>query len=233
MIVVGIPAHNEEKTIGMVVASARNFADLVVVCDDGSTDGTATVASKHGAMVEKHSSNLGYGRAISSLFSIAQRLHATVLVTLDGDLQHDPSALPSMVRPILSGQADIVIGSRFLLPRTIERIPPVRMLAISVVSKLVRLLSGTKISDAQCGYRCYNQLAIRVLRPVCRGMGASTEIIFDALRAKLRVVEIPVLVRYEGLTTSEKNPVLHFLEVIFTTLYSAQTVTKNQSVSIA
>src|SRR5256885_8599750 len=61
MIMVGIPAHNEEKTIGTVVASARNFADLVVVCDDGSTDRTATVASQYGAMVERHGSNLGYG----------------------------------------------------------------------------------------------------------------------------------------------------------------------------
>jgi len=232
MIVVGIPAHNEEKTIGRVVASAKNFADLVVVCDDGSTDGTATVASRYGAIVEKHGSNMGYGRAISSLFSVAQRLHATVLVILDGDSQHDPSALPSMVRPILSGEADIVIGSRFLSPEAIEQIPPMRLLAISIVSKLVRLLTGTKISDAQCGYRCYNQSAIRVLRPVRRGMGASTEIIFDAMRAKLRVVEIPVLVRYKGLSTSEKNPILHFLEVIVTTLYSAQTATKNESASM-
>jgi glycosyltransferase involved in cell wall biosynthesis len=229
MIVVGIPAHNEEKTIGTVVESARNFADVVVVCDDGSTDLTAKVASKHGALVERHRNNLGYGRAIASLFLVAERLGATVLVTLDGDSQHDPSSLPSMVRPILRGQADVVIGSRFLSPGAISQIPPARVFAISLVSKLVRLLSGARISDAQCGYRCYGQLAIRLLRPMHRGMGASTEIIFDALRARLRVVEIPVVVRYEGLATSEKNPILHFLEVIFTTLYSAQIANRNQS----
>jgi len=232
MIVVGIPAHNEERTIGEVVATAKNFADLVVVCDDGSTDETATVASKYGALVERHSSNLGYGSAISSLFSIARRIRASILVTIDGDSQHDPSSLPNILKPILNHQADIVIGSRFLFPKAAEQVPPLRMLGILIVSRLVQLLSGAKISDAQCGYRCYNKSAIELLQPKRRGMGASTEIIFEALRRNLKVVEVPVLVRYDGLLTSEKNPILHFLEVMFTTLYSAQAANRQHSTSL-
>jgi len=221
VIVVGIPAHNEEGTIGKVVESARQFVDVVIVCDDGSTDQTSLVASKFGALVNRHSINLGYGRAIRSIFSTARRLGADALVTLDGDSQHDPSSLPQILKPILRNQADVVIGSRFLMPISTTEIPLPRKAGILAISKLVQLLSRAKISDAQCGYRGYNRTAIQLLNPHRRGMGASTELLFDALRFKLRIVEIPVNVHYDGLSTSEKNPILHFVEVLLTTMHSA------------
>jgi glycosyltransferase involved in cell wall biosynthesis len=221
MIVAGIPAHNEEATVGRVVRGAKKFADLVVVCDDGSKDDTSSVASRCGAVVTRHPTNLGYGSAIRSLFSIAKRLGASVLVTLDADAQHDPNSMPSILQPVLNRTADIVIGSRFLRPDTSETIPPVRKIGIVMISKLVQLLSGARISDAQSGYRCYNYRAIQLLNPQRRGMGASTELLFEAIRWKLRLVEVPVRVEYEGVVTSEKNPISHFGEVIFATLESS------------
>ena len=121
--VVGIPAFNEEKTIARVVLEAQKYADKVVVCDDGSSDMTAEIAERLGADVARHEQNLGYGAAIQSLFRRARELGADVLVTLDTDGQHDPREVPNVVKPILEGKANVVIGSRFVDERSAYAMP--------------------------------------------------------------------------------------------------------------
>jgi len=113
-VVVGIPAFNEEKTIAKVILQCQEYADKVVVCDDGGTDMTGEIASRLGADVVRHEKNLGYGAAIQTLFRRARELDADILVTLDGDGQHDPSDIPNVVTPIKNGAADITFGSRFI-----------------------------------------------------------------------------------------------------------------------
>ncbi len=113
-VVVGIPAFNEEKTIAKVVLSAQKNADIVVVCDDGSSDMTGEIAKGLGAVVLRHEKNLGYGAALQSLFKKARELDADVLVTFDGDGQHDSAEIPRIVKPIEDGVAEVVLGSRFL-----------------------------------------------------------------------------------------------------------------------
>jgi len=114
-VVVGIPAFNEERTIAKVVLESQRFADKVVVCDDGSSDMTAEIAERLGADVARHERNLGYGAAIQSLFRRARELGADVLVTLDTDGQHDPSEVSDVVKPIVEGKADVVVGSWFVM----------------------------------------------------------------------------------------------------------------------
>ncbi len=94
LVVAGIPAFNEEKSIAGVVLSAQKHADVVVVCDDGSSDMTREIAERLGAVVVRHEQNLGYGAALQSLFKKARELRADVLVTLDSDGQHDASEIP-------------------------------------------------------------------------------------------------------------------------------------------
>ena len=113
LVVVGIPAYNEEKTIARVVLEAQKYADVVVVCDDGSADLTKQIAERLGADVVRHEQNSGYGAAIQTLFKRAKELRADVLVTLDGDGQHDPEEIPQLITPILTGNAEVVLGSRF------------------------------------------------------------------------------------------------------------------------
>ncbi len=113
IVVVGIPAFNEEKTIAKIVIGAQKYAQLVVVCDDGSTDLTAEIAERLGAVVVRHKKNLGYGGALQSLFKRARELQADVLVTLDSDGQHDPEEIPQLIKPIEDGVAEVVFGSRF------------------------------------------------------------------------------------------------------------------------
>ncbi len=114
LIVVGIPAFNEEKTIARVVLGAQKYSHIVVVCDDGSQDLTAEIAERLGAVVVCHEKNLGYGAALQSLFKRARELNADVLVTLDSDGQHDPEQIPRLVKPIEEGVAEVVLGSRFM-----------------------------------------------------------------------------------------------------------------------
>jgi len=113
-ITVGIPAFNEEKNIASIIQKLSKVADTVIVCNDGSTDNTAKIAEKMGAIVIAHQQNLGYGEAIRSLFLKARELDSDMLVTLDSDGQHRISDVLPIVDPILKNQADLVIGSRFL-----------------------------------------------------------------------------------------------------------------------
>ena len=113
-IIVGIPAFNEEKNIASIITKLSTIADTILVCDDGSTDLTATIAKKIGAVVIKHEKNLGYGAAIRSLFLKAKDLDGDVLVTFDADGQHRIDDIKNVIKPILNDEADLVIGSRFL-----------------------------------------------------------------------------------------------------------------------
>ncbi len=113
-VAVGIPAFNEEQSIARIIIEAQKHADTVIVCDDGSTDLTAQIAERLGADVVRHEENCGYGAAIKSLFKRALEFGADVLVTLDGDGQHDASEIPQVIEPIIEGNADVVIGSRFI-----------------------------------------------------------------------------------------------------------------------
>ena len=112
-ITVGIPAYNEEKNIAKIIVELKKVADQVIVCDDGSTDSTPMIAESLGVITIKHSKNLGYGGAIRSIFLKAREINSEILVTIDSDGQHKIEYIEKVVKPIVNGQADISIGSRF------------------------------------------------------------------------------------------------------------------------
>ena len=127
-IIVCIPAYNEEKNIASIVQRARNHADEVIVCDDGSSDNTAKFAKQEGAFVINHPKNSGYGKTVRTLFQSALERMADVIVTLDSDGQHDPEQIPSVIEPILKNGFDIVIGSRFIDQKDGIKVPYYRSL---------------------------------------------------------------------------------------------------------
>lgn len=214
-VVVGIPAFNEEKTIAKVVLKALRFADKVVVCDDGSTDMTGEIAEKLGAEVIRHDRNLGYGAAIQSLFRRARELNADVLVTLDGDGQHDPCEIPNVVKPIVEGSADVVIGSRLVDECRAYTMPWYRRAGIKFITKMVNNGTRRPLKDAQSGFRAYSHEAIKKLSLTENGMGVSVEILVDADKKGLKIVEVPVSCSYsKDLDKSTRNPVSHGVDVV-------------------
>ena len=221
LIIACIPAYNEEKTIGKVILQAQKFVDKVIVVDDGSEDYTAQIARGLGAIVILHEKNLGYGAAINSLFKEALRLGADIAVVLDGDNQHDPSEIPRIIKPLVKEEADMVLGSRFLNEGDSSEVSGYRRLGLKFITDLSAKTSYNGITDAQCGFRAYSRKALEDILVTEQGMGASTEILFKAKDAGLRVVEVPVKVHYNSdplANDHSSNSFAHGLDVFMTTI---------------
>jgi glycosyltransferase involved in cell wall biosynthesis len=213
-IIAGIPAYNEEKTIAEMVLKAGCHVGKVLVCDDGSKDMTRTVARENGADVLKHEKNMGYGATMQTLFRKAKELGADVLVAFDGDGQHDPDEIPSLVKPILEGRADLVIGSRFLKGAKMD-IPLYRKIGVLFITLLTRIVSGYPISDAQSGFRAYSRRALKELKITELGWGSSVEVFFRARDVGLRIVEVPADCDYENYPkASKRDPLRQGISIV-------------------
>jgi glycosyltransferase involved in cell wall biosynthesis len=216
LVVVGIPAFNEEQTIARVVLEAQRFADRVLVCDDGSTDHTGRIAQCLGAEVLRHKENRGYGSSVKSLFERAHYLDADVFVTLDADGQHEPKEIPSVIKPVLDGSADIVIGSRFVDKNGTVEMPLYRQFGAKLITKMVNGSAKNGVTDSQSGFRAYSASALDKLNFFEEGMGASVEILLRASKTDLRIVEVPSTCRYNtGDATSSENALTHGLGVMW------------------
>jgi len=214
-VIIGIPAFNEEKNIGSIVAKLKKKYDHVVVCDDGSSDMTQTIASSLGAVVVKHPTNLGYGAAINTIFNEARKIDGDVLVTFDADGQHKISDIDSVLKPISENKAEIVIGSRFL--GNAKDLPKFRKIGIKTITSLTNTLTGTNITDAQSGFRAYSKKVLNEISPTESGMGISTEILIKSSKKQMRITEIPITISYEG-TTHSQEPISHGTSVVFSTV---------------
>ena len=210
-----IPAYNEERKIKEIVKKALPYVDKVVVCDDGSTDNTAALAKKAGAIVISHEKNLGYGATITTLFSYCRKNNAEIMVTLDGDGQHNPDQIPDLINVILKHNVDVVIGSRSL--RDDKDLPNYRKAGIKIITSTINSATNLKVTDSQSGFRAYSRTAIDLIHPSESGMSVSTEILLKISNNGLSMAEVPITVSYTG-NTSTEHPVTHGSHVIGTTL---------------
>ena len=214
-ITVGIPAYNEEKNIAKIIVKLKKTVDQIIVCDDGSTDSTSEIAESLGATVVKHAKNSGYGMAIRSIFLKSREINADILVTLDADGQHKIEDINKIIKPVVDGEADISIGSRFL--KGDSNTPGYRKLGVKIITKVTNSSLSEKITDAQSGFRAYNNKVLQSLTPADSGMGISTEILIKSSNLGLKIIEVPTEIQYEG-DTSTQNPVSHGTEVLMSTL---------------
>lgn len=211
-IVVGIPAYNEERTIAAVVLKARRHADVVLVVDDGSQDETGQIANALGATVLKHNQRLGKGAGLRDCFRWARENNANILVTIDGDGQHDPSDIPRLVDALKAKGSDVVVGTRLEKPNGMSRH---RWWGQRMLNRFSNVKSDGKAVDAQSGFRAYSRRAIETLVACEFGMGVDSEILMRAKDAGQSIVEVPIGVRYENVRSSSHNPVMHALDVAF------------------
>jgi len=212
---IGLPAFNEEKNIASIIIKLKQLTNTIIVCDDGSTDLTAKIASELGAIIITHQKNMGYGSAIASIFSKAKEIGVEALVTFDADGQHRIEDIKTVLEPIIKNNADIVIGSRFIQEES--TIPKYRKIGIQAITRITNATAGTKVTDAQSGFRAYNKNVFESIIPSDFGMGVSTEILIKARKNEFRIVEVPITILYGG-ETSTHNPVSHGASVVFSTI---------------
>ncbi|RLE64057.1 MAG: hypothetical protein DRJ47_08620 [Thermoprotei archaeon] len=218
-IVALIPAYNEENSIAGVVLRVQRQVDKVIVCDDGSRDLTGEIAERLGAEVIRHEKNLGKGVALRNLLRKAREFNPDIVVVLDADGQHDPEEIPRLVEPLKKGMADMVIGSRYVGGAVLEA-PLYRRIGLKIINFLNRRLIKSTIKDTQSGFRAFTVKALEALEEAeSRGFGIESEQIQLAIKKGLRIIEVPVTIRYKGLKeTSKKPPILHGGEIIATIL---------------
>jgi len=202
-IVVVIPAYNEERFIGSVILKILRYPVKIVVIDDGSTDETASIAKAAGVDVIILSKNHGKGAALNVGFINARKLNPDAIVTIDADFQHLPEELPCIVRPILTQQADICIGSRYL--EDTSNTPIGRRIGHKLINLATSVPTGIKLSDSQSGYRAFSARAYNIIDFKSNGFAVESEMQFLAQEHDLKVVEVPITIRY---TDKAKRPML-------------------------
>lgn len=193
-VVVTVPAFNEEKTIGKVIAEIRKtlakerYGYKVLVVDDGSTDKTAEVARKAGAVVYSLPKNYGLAEAFKAETAKSLELKADVIVHIDADSQYLPSEIPKLINEVKKGY-DLVLGSRF--KGTIEEMPLVKRLGNIAFSKVVSQITGLKISDAQTGFRVFTRKVAEEI-PIRSNHTYTQEQLIRAVKKKFRIKEVPI-----------------------------------------
>lgn len=202
-----IPAFNEESSIAEVISKAKAFSPEVLVYDDGSSDNTADVAEKNGAIVIRNSRNRGYGRALNTLFQTAIIMKVDFIITIDSDGQHDPDQIPRLLQPLIENKADVVIGSRFLTSEDKTNVPKYRGIGIKTITRFTQAACFDRITDATSGFRAYTINSLSKLHLMENGMAISTEILLKANESNLRIVEVPITTKkYDINDSSTHNP---------------------------
>jgi len=207
-----IPCHNEAKYIQDVVSRSAKHVDVVCVVDNNSTDGTCSVASLAGAKVVSCQAK-GMGNATATGIWATQ--DADVVVTLDGDGQHNPDEIPGLAAPVQEKIADIAIGVRL----DNSGMPVYRRLGNHIIALAANLGACVQVVDAQCGFRALGSLA-RQIPLTSPGFGCVTELIIKSRRQGLRLVQVPVSCIYHDdlKANSAMNPVRHGISVLMVTL---------------
>jgi glycosyltransferase involved in cell wall biosynthesis len=204
-----IPAYNEEKTIVSLIQSIKNLYPQfdIVVINDGSEDNTVDLAREAGAQVLSHPFNMGYGVALQTGYKFAVHNNYDQLVQIDGDGQHDPKGIKTLLDNLKEGSCDIVLGSRFIGTGDYKH-SIFRSIGARFFRMILRLLSGQKISDPTTGFQAMKKNVLQVfVRDVfpCDYPDADVIVLLVKLRYKIR--EVPVVVYpKKGGKSMHRNP---------------------------
>src|SRR3972149_9448882 len=206
-LLVVIPAYNEEEKIGEVIKNIPGKLDYVsevhiLVIDDGSTDNTAKIARDSGAAVLKNYFNMGVGSAFGKGLQYALNNNFDSMVSIDGDGQFDPQDIPKLIKPIIENNADFVTASRFIDKNYYPRMPLSKFWGNKLMSIFISKLVGKKFYDVSCGFRAYSQKTLLSLNLHGR-FTYTQETFIDLSFKRLKIVEIPIKVKYFSSRTSK------------------------------
>lgn len=211
-VVAVVPAYNEELAIGSVVLETKKHVEQVIVVDDGSTDRTAEIAGLAGAVVLRLGQNYGKAQALMKGFDLARQNGFVAAVMLDGDGQHNPNELPSLISPILNGEADLVIGSRYL--QASNATPGYRRTGQRLLDVVTNMSTDQKVTDSQSGFRALSKEAMDSLDFESKGFNIESDMIVHFSQKGLKVKEVPIGVHYDVAHKHTKNPLSHGVAVM-------------------
>lgn len=216
-LLIGIPAHNEQQTIGAVIdslpKSVTGFKVVdVVVVDDGSTDDTRFILSRKKVTVLTHLVNRGLGGALKTILAYARQNDYDCLVTFDADGQHQARDIVRLTEPIRKGQDNVVIGSRWISNKTTHFL---RRSVNSAANWLTFALFGVWTTDSQSGLRAFDKKALDLIQIQADGMEVSSEFFKEIFRHKLKIMEIPIQPIYTAYSKAKGQKITNGPYVFF------------------
>lgn len=197
-----LPVYNEAGSVNQVLDQVVQYAENVVVVNDGSTDGTAEQLDLRDDIVTlTHPQNRGYGAALNTAFQYAMEHDFEVIVTLDCDGQHEPQRIPRFVSAAKT--ADIISGSRYLKTYPGDSAPPAQRLFVNrTITRHLNQTLGLQLTDAFCGFKAYRVDALRSLNITELGYAMPLQLWVQAAMRGMRIIEIPVPLIYLDLSRS-------------------------------
>ncbi len=185
-VIIVMPAHNEEQSIGAVIDKAKKYGTVVVV-NDASTDNTEKEAKKHGAVVVTHKVNRGLGGALKTGFAEALKRNGDIIITLDADGQHEPDEIPKFLEAIKD--YDFVLGARAL-----NKYPFKKRFGNFFLNVATNFISGTYLKDTESGFRAFRRSALEKLHLQSERYQIALEIVFEVGKNKLSYTNVPIRV---------------------------------------
>ncbi|MGC8929114.1 MAG: glycosyltransferase family 2 protein [Candidatus Woesearchaeota archaeon] len=218
-----VPAYNEEKSITKVLKSLKSKGyNNIIVVDDGSRDKTYSLAKREHVVVLKHRINRGLGGALNTGITAALKLGADIIVTFDADGQHSVYDIPKMTEPIIRGEADFVVGSRFLnepLFAHKKLIVKIRRLGIFVLNILTFMLYGIRTTDSQSGFRAFSREAASKIKITANRMEVSSEFFREVKESNLRYKEAPIRTIYTEYSLKKGQRLLNGFKIILKLIF--------------
>jgi len=207
---VAIPVYNEQKYVASVLERVREHADHILVIDDGSKDATPQLLANFPVEVIRHSTNRGYGHSLLDAFRWAAVDGFDWVITMDCDEQHEPASIPAFLEAARENRADIISGSRYLIPTALQEAigspPPERRGVNTIITEELNRRLGLSLTDAFCGFKAYRVSALAGLSLDEQGYAFPMQFWVQAVAAGLRIAEIPVKLIYNDLKRSFGGP---------------------------
>ena len=209
-----VPAYNEASVIVGTLRPLLEAGFHIVLVDDGSTDETYAAACTLPVHVLRHPVNLGQGAALQTGITYALKCGAEAVVHFDADGQHDPGAVARLLAPVISGQAEVALGSRFLQGGGDGEIPRLKRWILRFACGVTRAATGMRITDTHNGLRAFTAPAARRLHIRENRMAHASEILGAIRKLDLRYVEVPVRIRYTDYSRRKGQSIFNALNIL-------------------
>ena len=213
-VIVVVPTYNEGKVLDSTLLGLCEAGLEVVVVDDGSTDSTREIVGRHPVHYLRHCVNLGQGAALETGDRYALVQGADIVVHFDADGQHPVEQVPDLIAPIMSGEADVTMGSRFLLPENTLHVPAAKRIMLQGAKIVSGLFTGVWLTDTHNGFRALGRTAIEQVHLQEPGFAHATELLELIRKSKLRIREVPSAIRYTEYSKQKGQSVMSSISIL-------------------